>query len=144
MAAVSPALAVAAAFVPAHAATGSPGWRVVLTRHYGAASNNSAYETVTAPGAGDAPPRNPKELLVRIQRVRYILVGRCFGGAVPLLAGFVWLDSVTAHRAVSAGKTASPPRENNDEKPDERSRAAVIDPLLFADHEAFRRIGKIS
>jgi hypothetical protein len=26
----------------------------VLTRHYGAASNNSAYETVTAPGAGDA------------------------------------------------------------------------------------------
>jgi hypothetical protein len=54
VAAVSPALAVAAAFVPAHAATGSPGWRVVLTRHYGAASNNSAYETVTAPGAGDA------------------------------------------------------------------------------------------
>ena len=54
VAAVSPALAVAAAFAPAHAATGSTGWRVVLTKHYGAASNTSAYETVVAPGAGDA------------------------------------------------------------------------------------------
>jgi hypothetical protein len=40
--------------MPAHAATGSTGWRVVLTRHYGAASNTSAYETVAAPGVGDA------------------------------------------------------------------------------------------
>jgi hypothetical protein len=54
LAAASPALVVAVALVPAHAATGSTGWRVVLTRHYGAASNNSAYETVTAPAAGDA------------------------------------------------------------------------------------------
>jgi hypothetical protein len=30
------------------------GWRVVLTQHYGAASNTSAYESVAAPGVGDA------------------------------------------------------------------------------------------
>ena len=54
MAAVSPALAVATALTPVHAATGSTGWRVVLTRHYGVASNNSAYETVATPGVGDA------------------------------------------------------------------------------------------
>jgi hypothetical protein len=54
VAAASLALAVAAAFTPAYAATGSTGWRVVLAQHYGAASNNSAYETVAAPGRGDA------------------------------------------------------------------------------------------
>ena len=54
MTAASPALAVAAAFTPAHAATGSTGWRVVLTQHFGAAANTSAYETVAAPGVGDA------------------------------------------------------------------------------------------
>jgi hypothetical protein len=54
VAAAAPAVAVAAAFMPAHAATASTGWRVVLTRHYGAASNTSAYETVAAPGVGDA------------------------------------------------------------------------------------------
>ena len=52
--AASPALAVAAAFTPAHAATGSTGWRVVLTQHFGAAANTSAYETVAATGVGDA------------------------------------------------------------------------------------------
>jgi hypothetical protein len=40
--------------MPAHAAVSSPGWRVVLTRHYGAASNTSAYETAAVPGVGDA------------------------------------------------------------------------------------------
>ena len=54
MTAASPALAVAAAFTPAHAATGSTGWRVVLTQHFGAAANTSAYESVAAPGVGDA------------------------------------------------------------------------------------------
>ena len=52
--AASPALAVAAAFTPAHAATASTGWRVVLTQHFGAAANTSAYETVAATGVGDA------------------------------------------------------------------------------------------
>src|SRR6516225_7889994 len=54
VAAAFPALVVAAAFAPAQAAIGSTGWRVVLTKHYGPASNLSAYETVAAPGAGDA------------------------------------------------------------------------------------------
>ena len=54
MAVASPALVVAAALTPVHAATGSTGWRVVLTRHYGVASNQSAYETAVAPGVGDA------------------------------------------------------------------------------------------
>ena len=54
VAAAFPALVVAAAFAPAQAAIGSTGWRVVLTQHYGPASNLSAYETVAAPGAGDA------------------------------------------------------------------------------------------
>ena len=54
MTAASPALAVAAAFTPAHAATGSTGWRVVLTQHFGAAANTSAYEKVAALGVGDA------------------------------------------------------------------------------------------
>lgn len=54
MFAAFPALAVAVAFMPAHTAAGGAGWRVVLTRHYGAASNTSAYETAATPGLGDA------------------------------------------------------------------------------------------
>jgi hypothetical protein len=55
--AIAAVAAIAAAAVvtaiPAQAA-GTPGWRLVVSQHYGAAGDISDYETVVAPAAGDA------------------------------------------------------------------------------------------